>query len=181
MKYWAYKHTNGGIHLKIYREGLLYGRTSIDDAYDSSSVDDVLEPFEAESREEAEQFARRRLNTGIGAMPLQGLPNEPERWVSHFDGHHRKGEPCNQCNAPEQPVPETGEREDIELTMPSILRDLEAWLSFRLECCIRHKAGTMAPTYTDGYSYVEIPEWEARQKLDNVRAARNAINKEPTK
>jgi hypothetical protein len=60
------------------------------------------------------------------------------------------------------------------LSMESILRDVEAWLSFRLETAIKYKAGTIGPTYTDGYSYVEIPEWEARQKLDNVRQRLNA-------
>ena len=60
---------------------------------------------------------------------------------------------------------------DLELTPPSILHDIQAWLSFRLDSGVRHKAGMVGPTYTDGYSYVEIPEWEARQKLDNVRAA----------
>jgi len=59
-------------------------------------------------------------------------------------------------------------REDSPL---STLRDFEAWLSFRLANAIKTKAGTIGPTYTDGYSYVEIPEWEARQKLDNTQRA----------
>jgi hypothetical protein len=62
MKYWAYKHQDGGIHLKVYREGLLHGRASVDDAYDSPFVDDILEPFDANSREEAERLAKQRLS-----------------------------------------------------------------------------------------------------------------------
>lgn len=65
---------------------------------------------------------------------------------------------------------------DLELAPLSTLRDIQAWLSFRLEIGIRHKPGTIGPTYTDGYSYVEIPEWEARQKLDNARAALSLVD-----
>jgi hypothetical protein len=32
MKYWAYRHINGGIHLKAYRDDLPNARASIEDA-----------------------------------------------------------------------------------------------------------------------------------------------------
>lgn len=63
MKYWAYRHINGSIHVKSYRDGLLNARASIDDAFESDFVDDVLDPFEAESRQEAEQIAKARLDS----------------------------------------------------------------------------------------------------------------------
>jgi hypothetical protein len=64
MKYWAYSHTNGSIHVKAYRDGLPNARASIDDAYESGFVEDVLEPFPANSRSEAEQIAKLAL-TGL--------------------------------------------------------------------------------------------------------------------
>lgn len=62
MKYWAYRHTNGSIHVKSYRDDLPYAKASIDDAYESDFVDDVLDPFEAKDRAEAEQIAKQRLD-----------------------------------------------------------------------------------------------------------------------
>jgi hypothetical protein len=55
--FWAYRHINGGVHLKNY-----WGNhDAIDDAYDSDFVDDVLEPFTAPNRAEAEIIAKDRL------------------------------------------------------------------------------------------------------------------------
>ena len=62
MKYWAYKHINGSIHVRGYRDDLPNARVSIDDAYDSSFVDHVLEPYEAEDRPAAEAHAKTILN-----------------------------------------------------------------------------------------------------------------------
>lgn len=50
----------------------------------------------------------------------------------------------------------------------SMVADLKAWMQFALADKIRNRPGTMPPTYTDGYSYVEIPEWDMRQKLDAI-------------
>lgn len=62
MKYWAYRHINGSIHVKSYRNDLPNARASIDDAFESDFVDDVIDPFEAGSRLEAEQVAKARLD-----------------------------------------------------------------------------------------------------------------------
>jgi hypothetical protein len=62
MKFWAYRHTNGSIHVKGYRADLPNARTSIDDAFESDFVDDVLDPFDAASRQEAEQITKTRLD-----------------------------------------------------------------------------------------------------------------------
>lgn len=62
MKFWAYRHVNGGIHVKSY-----WGKMTddsdpdLDDAFESPFVDKVLYPYEAENREEAEKIAKDRL------------------------------------------------------------------------------------------------------------------------
>lgn len=58
-----------------------------------------------------------------------------------------------------------------------LLSDLSAWISYRLEY-VKQRAGRIPPTFTDGYSYVEIPEWEMRQKLAALEAARQDGAKE---
>lgn len=67
----------------------------------------------------------------------------------------------------------SSEADDLTLSLSSCLRDIEAWISFRLESAIKHQASVANAdgSHSDGYSYVEVPEWEARQKLDNVRTA----------
>lgn len=62
MKFWAYRHTNGSIHVKRYFSDAPHARASIEDACESNFVDDVLDPFEAESREDAERIAKQRLD-----------------------------------------------------------------------------------------------------------------------
>lgn len=62
MKYWAYRHISGSIHLKAYRDDMPNARASVDDAYDSDFVEDVLEPFAADNRAEAEQIAKMALD-----------------------------------------------------------------------------------------------------------------------
>lgn len=62
MKYWAYRHIDGGIHVKAYRDDVPNARASVDDAYDSSFVKDVLEPFPANDRAEAEKIAKLALD-----------------------------------------------------------------------------------------------------------------------
>jgi hypothetical protein len=61
MKFWAYKHINGSVHVKGYRADLPNARASIDDAFESGFVDEVLDPFEAENRNAAEGIARSRF------------------------------------------------------------------------------------------------------------------------
>ena len=61
MKFWAYRHINGSIHVKAYRDDLPNARASIDDAFESDFVEDVIDPFEAENRNAAEGIARSRL------------------------------------------------------------------------------------------------------------------------
>lgn len=61
MKFWAYRHTNGSIHVKTYRDDMPNARASIDDAFESDFVEDVLDPFPADNRAEAEQMAKHAL------------------------------------------------------------------------------------------------------------------------
>lgn len=58
-----------------------------------------------------------------------------------------------------------------QLDDAELLSDLSAWITFRLEH-VKQQAGRIPPTFTDGYSYVEIPEWEMRQKLAALEAVR---------
>lgn len=63
MQFWAYRHTNGSIHVKTYRADATHTKAAIDDAFESDFVDDVLDPFEAENRTQAEQIAKQRLDS----------------------------------------------------------------------------------------------------------------------
>lgn len=71
MKYWAYKHVNGTLHLKVFR-----GDTaSIDDAFDSPFVDDVMDIFEAATREEAQQQVKKYFSDdGLDESIIGSLP-----------------------------------------------------------------------------------------------------------
>lgn len=55
-KFWAYRHVNGGIQVKRYTS-----EDAIDDAYDSPFVDEVLEPYTAKDKAEADRIAKERL------------------------------------------------------------------------------------------------------------------------
>lgn len=59
MKFWAYKHINGTIHVKICRGN--FWQDAIDDAFASPFVEDVVVPFEAETRDKAEEVAKEIL------------------------------------------------------------------------------------------------------------------------
>jgi hypothetical protein len=56
MKWWAYVHTNGALQLKRY-----LGYLDLKEADESPFVVRRTEPFDAETREEAEQKAREIL------------------------------------------------------------------------------------------------------------------------
>ena len=55
MKWWGYKHTNGSVQVKRY-----FSPTDLQDAYESPFVKQVVEPFDAETREEAAQIVDKR-------------------------------------------------------------------------------------------------------------------------
>lgn len=50
----------------------------------------------------------------------------------------------------------------------SLLADLQAWIEFALNKEIKYRQTGHDPKL-NGYSYVEIPEWEMRQKLAAIR------------
>lgn len=62
MQFWAYRHVDGGIHVRAYRADGSKTQDAINDAFESDFVDDVLDPFEAENREQAEQIAKQKLD-----------------------------------------------------------------------------------------------------------------------
>jgi len=62
MQFWAYRHVDGGIHVKTYRADAPNAKAAIDDAFESDFVDDVLDPFEANDRAQAEQIAKQKLD-----------------------------------------------------------------------------------------------------------------------
>jgi hypothetical protein len=81
MKFWAYRHINGSIHVKGYRADLPNARESINDAFESDFVDDVIDPFEAVSRQEAERIAKAKLdNLVIIADEDPELEGYPPFW-----------------------------------------------------------------------------------------------------
>ena len=55
-KYFAYRHINGRIMVRRFTF-----QDSLEDAYDSDFVDQILEPYEAKNRLDAEQIAVERL------------------------------------------------------------------------------------------------------------------------
>ncbi len=60
-----------------------------------------------------------------------------------------------------------------------VVRDINAWIEFALSGeQIKHRAGRVPPTFTDGYNYVEIPEWQIRQKMASTRMAIEGITEE---
>ncbi len=65
MKFWAYRHIDGGIHVKSYWE---VGSDGIDpaleDVYSSPFVDEVMDVFEANSRKDAERIASDKFKIG---------------------------------------------------------------------------------------------------------------------
>lgn len=61
-QFWAYRHINGSIHVRQYRADLPNARESIDDAFESDFIDDVLDPFPAHDRAEAERIAKMKLD-----------------------------------------------------------------------------------------------------------------------
>lgn len=55
-QWWAYRHINGGIHVKSFTL-----QDDLESAYDSDFVDEVLDPYPAENRAKAEEVAIARL------------------------------------------------------------------------------------------------------------------------
>lgn len=57
------------------------------------------------------------------------------------------------------------------LTVDECLRDLQAWIEFALKGEIKGRQTGDYATGFNCYSYVEIPEWSLRQKLNNITTA----------
>lgn len=60
------------------------------------------------------------------------------------------------------------------LTPNACLRDLQAWIEHALNSEIKNRQTGDYSVGLNSYSYVEIPEWSMRQKLDNVITTLNA-------
>ena len=63
-RFWAYRHIDGHIHVRRF-----FDLADVEDAYDSDFVDDVLEPFQAKNRAEAEGIARGRWRVILDTPP----------------------------------------------------------------------------------------------------------------
>jgi hypothetical protein len=59
-KYWGYKHTSGTVHLK--RAFGNFIQDTIDDAESSPFVEKIVYPFDADSRSEASEVLKAKLN-----------------------------------------------------------------------------------------------------------------------
>ncbi len=57
QQWWGYKHTSGTYQAKPF-----YSQLDLDEAYESPFCDQVVEPFEAEDREEALAIVRNKTN-----------------------------------------------------------------------------------------------------------------------
>ena len=57
LMFWAYRHVNGNIQVKRFTS-----QDAVNDAYDSDFVDDVLDPYRATDRMDAESIAKQRLS-----------------------------------------------------------------------------------------------------------------------
>lgn len=56
----------------------------------------------------------------------------------------------------------------------AVLSDLEKWFQHSLSGEIKGRQTGTGPTF-NAYSYVEIPEWSMRQKLDAIQKTRAAL------
>jgi hypothetical protein len=72
---------------------------------------------------------------------------------------------------------ETKPTPELKADHTELLGDLQAWIEFALER-VKFRSGRVPPTFTDGYSYVEIPEWAMRQNLARIRMALEGITEE---
>lgn len=61
------------------------------------------------------------------------------------------------------------------------LKNLQAWMEFLLKHKIRSRAGEIPPTCTDGYSYIDVPEWDMRQKLAAIKEDLSDVKEKETK
>lgn len=68
--WWAYRHKSYSIHLKRY-----FDRRDVDEAYESPFVDLVIEPFEAESNDEARRIIQEKL-IGTNITSTQSSPDQ---------------------------------------------------------------------------------------------------------
>lgn len=57
------------------------------------------------------------------------------------------------------------------------LQNFQAWIEFKLDGEIKYRQTGRDPK-TNGYSYVEIPEWDMRQKLQAVRMDLDGITEQ---
>lgn len=64
MRFWAYRHTDGQIHLKHYHDD--FGEDAMEDAENSDFVDIIYGPFNAESRQKASEKAKQMLDHNSG-------------------------------------------------------------------------------------------------------------------
>lgn len=55
QKWWGYRHTNSSVQAKLF-----WGQADLDDAYESPFCAQVVQPFEAGSRDEALQIVEDR-------------------------------------------------------------------------------------------------------------------------
>lgn len=60
-KWWGYRHTSGSVQAKRFFDD----RSSIEDAYESDFVSQVVEPFEADSREAALKIVSERTRVTV--------------------------------------------------------------------------------------------------------------------
>lgn len=65
MKFYAYRHVDGHIHVKHYNPE--FWRDTRDQLEDSTCVDDYIGPYEAENRAQAEQIAKDKLGTPVAS------------------------------------------------------------------------------------------------------------------
>lgn len=74
MKFWGYKHVNGSIHTKRY-----LSEADVDEAFESSFVEDVMEPFEAKTAAEAQAKVKAYFDPNKGAEDEIGDRLEADR------------------------------------------------------------------------------------------------------
>jgi len=60
MRFWAYKHTDGQIHLKHFHDD--FGEDAMEEAEGSEFVDILYGPFDAKDRKEASEKAKQMLS-----------------------------------------------------------------------------------------------------------------------
>lgn len=91
-----------------------------------------------------------------------------------------EAEKVNKDNPSATPSSRSKATGELDAAQPAVelgelLADLQAWIEFKLDGEIKYRQGEQPGPIRNGHTFIEIPEWEIRQKLDSIQKAQTAI------